>query len=147
MKKITLITRSKRILLVALTTVMIFSFSSCATKAKFANSSVVPAARGDVKVKKDKNKNYIIKVEIINLAEVDRLQPARNAYVVWLVSDKDVTRNLGKINSSSGTFSSKLKASFETVSSDKPTKIFITAEDDAAITYPSTQIILATERF
>ena len=147
MKKITLITRTKRMLLVTLTTVLIFSFSSCATKAKFENSSVVPAARGDVKVKKDKNKNYIIKIEITNLAEVDRLQPARNAYVVWLVSDKDVTRNLGKIKSSSGTFSSKLKASFETVSSDKPTKIFITAEDDAAITYPSTQIILATDRF
>jgi len=147
MKKITLIIMTKSILLIALTTMMAYSFSSCATKAKFATSSVAPAARGDVKIKKDKNKNYVIKIEITNLAEVSRLQPAKQTYIVWLVSDKDETKNLGKISSSSGTFSSKLKASFETVTSYKPTKIFITAEDDAAITYPSTQVVLATNRF
>ena len=147
MKTSSLKTLAKNTFFIALIATMAFSFSSCATKAHFEKSSVVPAAQGDVKVKKDKNNNYAIKIEISNLAEVDRLQPPRKAYVVWLVSSKEETQNIGQIESSSGTFSSKLKASFETVTSYKPSKIFITAEDDAAILYPSTQVILTTDRF
>jgi hypothetical protein len=147
MKKTTLKTILKNVVFIALTSFLVLTFSSCATRVKFATSSVVPAARGDVKIKKDKNNNYIIKIEITNLAEVSRLQQSRQSYVVWLVSEKDETKNIGRIKSSSGMFSSKLKASFETVTSYKPTKIFITAEDDGAITYPSTQVVIATERF
>jgi hypothetical protein len=126
---------------------MLISFSSCATKAKFLTSTVVPAARGDVKVTKDGNKNYEIKIEISNLAEVERLQPSKSTYVVWLVTDKDETINLGKLKSSSGTFSKKLKASFDAVTSNKPSKIFITAENDATIIYPGGEVILTTNRF
>jgi hypothetical protein len=147
MKATRLSTMAKNIFIGVLTIMMIFSFSSCATRVKFATSSVAPAARGTVKVKKDNNKNYAIQIEITNLAEVKRLQPARRTYVVWLVSDQDETKNLGQFNSSSGTFSKLLKASFKTVTSNKPTKIFITAEDDATITYPSGQVVLSTERF
>lgn len=140
-------TLSKDAFLVTLIAIMAFSFSSCATRAHFEKSSVVPAAQGVVKVTKDKNNNYAIKIEITNLAEVDRLQPPRKTYIVWLVSNKEETQNIGQIESSSGTFSSKLKAKFETVTSYKPTKIFITAEDDTSILYPSTQVILTTDRF
>jgi hypothetical protein len=62
-------------------------------------------------------------------------------------SGQDKTTNIGKINSSSSLLSSKLKASFETVSSSKPSKIFITAENDATIQYPGNQIVLSTESF
>jgi len=147
MKRTQFKTLAKSILLGTLTAMLLFSFSSCATKARFAISSVVPAAQGYVKVKKDKNNNYAIKIEIINLAESSRLQPPRKTYVVWLVSNKDETRNIGQVNTSSGTFSRKLKASFSTVSSFNPVKIFITAEDDPAILYPSTQVVLSTNRF
>ena len=81
------------------------------------------------------------------LAEVQRLQPARQTYVVWMLTDQDVTKNIGQIKSSSGMMSKQLKASFETVSSFKPVKIFITAEDDADIQYPGSQIILETGKF
>jgi hypothetical protein len=147
MKALQFTTLTKITFIGVLTVMMIFSFSSCATKIKFATSQVAPAARGTVKVKKDKNKNYAIQIEISNLAEVKRLQPARNAYVVWLVSDRDETKNLGQFTSSSGTFSKLLKASFKTVTSDKPTKIFVTTEDDVTAIYPSGQVILSTERF
>jgi hypothetical protein len=43
--------------------------------------------------------------------------------------------------------SNKLKASFETVSPVKPTKIFITAEDDPGVQYPGTQVVLTTQAF
>ena len=138
MKQTTLKTILKNVVFVTLTTFLVLSFTSCATRVKFATSSVAPAARGDVKIKKDNNNNYTIKIHIRNLAEVSRLQQGRQSYVVWLVSDKDETKNVGRIKSSSGMFSKLLTASFETVTSYKPTKIFITAEDDGAITYPRT---------
>lgn len=121
--------------------------SSCAKKAIFLNSTVVPAAKGTVKIKKDKNKNYVIKVQIMNLAEPSRLQPPKAIYVVWMVSDNLNPKNIGQIKSSSNFMSSKLTAYFETVSAVKPNKIFITAEDDANIQYPVSQIILTTGSF
>ncbi|MDA3930484.1 MAG: hypothetical protein PF541_16160 [Prolixibacteraceae bacterium] len=54
---------------------IIFTFSSCATKAIFLQSAVVPAAEGSVSVKEDGNKNYVIKVKISNLADSQSLQP------------------------------------------------------------------------
>lgn len=125
---------------------LIFTLFSCARKVTFLTSSVVPAARGAVKVKKDDNKNYLIKVDLENLAEVNRLQPSKNAYVVWLVTDDQLAKNIGQIKSSGSLLSSKLKASFETVSPLKPSKIYITAEDNAETQFPGT-LILTTDNF
>lgn len=141
------ITTTRNICLIIAGAMMIFYFSSCARKANFQTSSVVPAAQGKVKVKNDNNSNYGIKISIINLAEPDRLQPPKNTYVVWMQTASNGTKNIGQINSSTGFLSSKLKASFETVSSFKPIKIFITAENDAAIQYPGMEIILSTGNF
>lgn len=138
---------TKSIFAITATVLMLFYFSSCAKKINFQNSSVVPAARGDVKVKKDNNNNYSIHISLNNLSEPKRLQPSKNNYVVWMETDENATKNIGQINSSTGFLSSKLKASFETVSSAKPTKIFITAEDDANIQFPGSQVILTTNGF
>jgi hypothetical protein len=108
---------------------------------------VVPAARGSVKVKKDKNKNYSIDVSLYNLAEVKRLDPPKQTYVVWMETDGQRTKNIGQIKSAQTMISKKLKASLQTVSSFKPVKIFVTAEDDADVQYPGTQIILSTDSF
>lgn len=130
-----------------LTAAILVTLGSCAKKINFAGSSVVPAARGFVKVKKDNNSNYNIKVELSNLAEVSRLQPPRKTYVVWMETDQQTTKNIGQIQSSSSMLSKKLKANLETVSSFKPVKIFITAEDDAAVQYPGMQMVLSTSSF
>lgn len=124
-----------------------FSCSSCAKKIPFLNSSVVPAARGTVKIDRDKNHNYVIKLDITNLAEVSRLTPPKTAYVVWMDASKNMTKNIGQIESSTKTFSDKLEATFVSTSSAKPTKIYITAEDNANAQYPSSQIVLATKEF
>jgi len=52
---------------------LLLTVSSCARKAVFQTSTVVPAARGSVKVKKDNNNNHLISVIVIDLAEPDRL--------------------------------------------------------------------------
>ncbi len=126
---------------------MLFCFSSCARKISFQTSSVVPAARGTVKVKKDKNNNNEIKISLSDLADPSRLQPPKKTYVVWMETDNNNTKNIGQISSSTGFLSSKLSASFETVSSFNPVKIFITAEDDGNIQYPGTQVVLSTNNF
>ncbi len=139
--------KSTQFTLSFLTIIILFSFSSCTKKINFLNSSIVPAARGYVEVKHDKNKNYAIQIHISNLAEVQRLQPSKQTYIVWMVTEEDVTKNIGQIKSGSSMISKQLKASFETVSTSKPTKIFITAEDDANSQYPGTQVVLSTDNF
>lgn len=126
---------------------MVFLFNSCVTNVRFMTSSVVPAARGDVNIRSDKNKNYLIEINVSNLAEVERLQSGKQSYVAWLVTDNEVSKNIGKLKSSGGILSRQLKASLKTVSASKPIKIFITAEADANTQYPDTEIILTTDRF
>jgi hypothetical protein len=119
--------------------------TSCSNKTSFLTSTVVPAAEGTIQWKKDSNDNYVITLKMVNLAEVERLQPPKKAYVVWMENNEGRAKNLGQINSFHETFAKKLKASFETVSSFKPTKVFITAEDEANVEYPSSMIVLQSK--
>lgn len=128
-------------------TCVVLTVTSCAKKVNFQTSVVVPAARGQVKVKKDKNKNYDVQVRLFNLAEVSRLQPPKNAYVIWLMTEDQIIKNIGQIKSSTAMISKKLKGKFETVTAFKPVKIFITAEDEANAQYPSSQLIITTNAF
>jgi hypothetical protein len=137
----------KNIVLGIFAVIIVFLVNSCATSVSFLNSSVVPAAQGSVKIKTDKNKNYVIQISLSNLAESTRMQPSKLTYIVWMVTDRELTKNIGQLNSSKGFMSKSLKGSFKTVSSDKPVKIFITAEDDASIQYPGTPVVLSTDKF
>lgn len=126
--------------------IFIFSMNSCAVKTHFLTSMVVPAAQGTVKVKTDKNKNYVITIEISNLSPSTRLTPPSNAYVVWLVDNDNVAKNLGQLNSSNAFMSNNLNAKFETVSGSRPLKIVITAENDPGVQSPTfSQVILTTD--
>lgn len=124
-----------------------FVWSSCARKISFATSTVVPAAEGTVKVKKDGNNNFAIKVDIKNLAEPNRLPQPQNMYVVWIQTEKNGIQNLGQLNTSSGLFSSTLKASLETVTPYKPTRLFVTGENAANVIYPGNYVVLNTDAF
>jgi hypothetical protein len=139
--------QTKSILLGILVIGMVLPFTACAKKIRFLQSSVVPAAKGYVKVKTDNNKNHVIKIEIRDLADVERLQTSKLNYVVWMETDQGRTENLGQLNSSSGFMSKQMKASLETVSSYTPIKIFVTAEEFVNAQYPGEQIILTTGRF
>lgn len=129
--------------LLSLTTLV----QSCARKMTFQNSSVVPAAEGSVKVKKDKNNNYSIDMNVIRLADPKRLSPSKAVYLVWMDTENNGTKNMGQLKTSSGMFSQALKSSLSTVSAFKPIRIFITAEDNAAVQYPNGQVVLQTSDF
>jgi hypothetical protein len=107
----------------------------------------VPAAEGTVKIKRDNNRNYMIRISISNLAEVTKLQTSKQTYVVWMLTNKEKTENIGQLNSSGSFLSSQLNASFHTISSSKPVKIFITAENDGTVQIPEGQFVLTTNIF
>lgn len=121
-----------------------FIFQSCASKYAFSTSQVVPAAEGAVKVKKDGNNNYTVNVEVKRLVEPKILTPARQLYVVWMETEKNGTKNIGQLKTSSGMFSSTPKSSLETVSSIKSVSFMITAEEEGNIQYPCGQTLLST---
>jgi len=138
--------RSKFIGLAAFLVLLFFTYS-CSHKIGFMPSTMVPAAQGKVKVKKDNNNNYKIAVSLVNLAPPDRLQPPYSTYVVWIETTQNGTQNIGQLNSSSGLLSKTLKANLDAVSPYKPTRLFITAENSGAIQYPGPTVVLSTENF
>lgn len=141
----TLSKKLRNSLLTLATGLILFALSSCATKVAFLSSSVVPAAEGTVSIKEDGNNNYAIKIQTSNLASSHDLTPPKKVYIVWMLTDDNSTKNIGQIVSSSGSMSNKLKSGFETVSSYQPNKIFITAENEADLQYPYSEVVLTTD--
>lgn len=125
---------------ITLVACLLVFLSSCETKIDFQTSPVVPAAKGYVTVKKDDNKNYRVYVKVSNLAASTRLLPPKATYVVWISDSKGNAQNIGQIQASDR------NSYLETVSSFKPGKLFITAEDTGHPLYPG-MVILTTGYF
>jgi len=146
MKRIEL-SRMRYVFLQILLIPSIIIIGSCSRKATFQQSSVVPAAHGNVKVKKDDNRNYKINIEISDLAEVEKVYSRRFSYFAWMETDDGRIENLGKLISSTGFLSSQRKAKLETTSSFEPSKIFITAEREDKPRQPGNRVVLRTSNF
>jgi|AntRauMFilla1563_2_1112583.scaffolds.fasta_scaffold15962_1 hypothetical protein len=140
MKKLLITTKLAGFLIAILAA---FMFTACSKKMTFESSSIVPAAVGSVKIKTDQNQNHTIEVRVRNLAPADQLSPPKKTYVVWMDCKNSESRNIGQLTSSSGFLSNTLKGSLNTVSSSKPTSIFITAEDDGDAQFPGKIILRA----
>lgn len=126
--------------LIALCLILI-TLSSCAQKFSFPVSPIVPSAEAEVKIKKDNNENYVINLNVRHLNKPDRLNPPKLMYVVWLETSSEI-RNLGQLKSSSSLLSSTYKANLKTVSSHKPLRFIITAEDNVDNKDPGSQVVL-----
>lgn len=111
---------------------LLFFFTSCATMLKFPTSSVTPAADISAKKKADKNGNFKITLTAKNLASADRLEPPQSAYIVWIVTHNDGIRSLGRLNNRNAK-----TAIISTLTPFAFTEIFITAEGQADVSYPS----------
>ncbi len=111
---------------------MALILASCSSTLNFPVSNVTPGAVITANVKKDANMNYTIEVIAKNLVSADRLTPAKSNYVVWIVTDNNGTKNIGQMYSKIGK-----KTTLKTSTAFKPTELFITAEDQGIITYPS----------
>jgi hypothetical protein len=125
-------------------TMLMFLFTACAEKVAFLNSSVVPSAEGTVSIKQGNNNNYDIDLNVIRLAEPERLTPPKAVYVVWMETAQSGVQNLGQLKTSTKGFSKMLSSSLQTVTPHQPTGFFITAEDNAIGSYPGMTVVLKT---
>ena len=107
-------------------------FTSCATSVNFPVSDLVPAAEIKVSKAQDNNNNYTIKVTAENLASATRLDPPKNNYVVWIVTEDNGVKNVGQLVNKNAK-----KVELKTTTPFNVEEIFITAEDEGSITYPS----------
>jgi hypothetical protein len=131
----------------AFTFCLLIVLSSCAKRIRFESSTIVPGAEGRVTVKKDKNNNHAIDLEIKNLAAPDKLMVAKKVYVVWAETSEGGMNNLGQLKTSSGLLSSTYKASMNAITPYKPSRVFITAEDESTLQSPGSFVVLDTRRF
>jgi len=120
---------------------IIFSFIilltlSCSTTKKFPVSDVVPAANIKAKISTDDSSNTKVKITAIHLANPERLSPSKKLYVVWIITENDLLKNLGKIVQDND---SKISVTFNTPFEIK--EIFITAENDGNVNKPGKTMI------
>lgn len=115
----------------ALLGTLVLLLASCGATAKFPTSSVAPASVITATKKKDKNNNYIIEVTAELLASPDRLTPPRNNYSVWIVTDDNVTQNMGQLKNKNAKTATLTATTPFTVK-----EIFVTAEDKSNNSYP-----------
>ncbi|GCC50465.1 hypothetical protein SanaruYs_06800 [Chryseotalea sanaruensis] len=125
---------------------MLLSITSCSQKIPFLTSSVVPSAEGVVTVKSDDNKNYIIDLSVMRLADPTRLTPSKVGYIVWMETENNRVKNIGQLKTSTGFMSKTLTSSLATVTPFKPIEIFITGEEDVATLHPGL-VVLKTGTF
>jgi hypothetical protein len=107
-------------------------FISCATTVSFPISDVVPAAEITAKIKQDKHDNHVIELTAEKLADPGRLNPPKNNYSVWVITDEGRTRNVGQL--------ADIKSRKATLTISSPfdvSEIFITAENKGNLTYPA----------
>ncbi|MCC5613339.1 hypothetical protein LC612_43350 [Nostoc sp. CHAB 5834] len=116
--------------------------TACTPSMNFLASSVVPAATGKAHVKRDKNENYVVKIDVQNLAPADRLSPPQRTYIAWMESDGNTIKKLGLLEPRS----QRLNASLTTTAVAAPSRIFVTAESGPEIQYPAGMEVLATQR-
>lgn len=92
----------------------------------------VPAAEGKAELKRDRNGNLRLKVEVKHLAPPTKLTPPKQAYVVWIQGRGKEPENHGQLK-----VNADLNGSFEGTTPYPAFDIFITAEDNPAATTPS----------
>ena len=126
----------KRLLYLLILTMFL---GGCSQKIAFKKSRMVPAAELNVKINQDKNGNYTIDLNVNNLALPKDLTPAKNTYVVWIVSSK------GSFNVGQLLIDKNLKGNLSAITPYKPSSIIITAEEDPEATYPGIQVALTSE--
>jgi hypothetical protein len=113
---------------------------AAAKKYPMTAASIVPGARADVKISKDKNGNTRLKMTVYHLANPANLTPPATGYVVWLQERNGDSANQGQLR-----MDKNLKATFETVTSLKNFDVFVTAESDFGVKGPrGPQVLTAT---
>jgi hypothetical protein len=117
---------------ICLTFGLLSTVAYAAKKYPMTAASIVPGARAEVVISKDKNGNTRLKMRVQHLAHLENLTPSAAAYVVWLQERGGNSENKGQLK-----MDKNLKATFETVTPLKSFDVFVTAEQDFRAKDPS----------
>lgn len=126
---------------------VLFMAASCSTKIYFPESPVVPGADPKAEVKKNKEGEYVVKLNVNNLALPERLSPPKRNYVVWVNTEGGGVRNIGELKNRRGMFSNSNRASFEGNIPVRPSQIIVTAESNPDLQFPGEHTVLKSDVF
>lgn len=118
--------------LLGLLVVLLLCGGAWAGEIPLVASSIVPAAAGKISYEHDRNRNIKLEIKTKHLAAPERLNPAKNSYVVWIRTNDGQTQNAGVLR-----INSDLEGSFITTTPAKAFDVLITAEDSPTISQPS----------
>ncbi len=124
---------------ICLTFALLSTVAYAAKKYPLTAASIVPGARGEVKVDKDQNGNTRLKMNVQHLANPASLTPPATAYVVWLQDRGGNSENRGRLK-----MDKNLKAVFDAVTPLKNFDLLVTAEQDSGAKVPSGPEVLKT---
>lgn len=122
----------RKLYTVCLSLAFFCTIANAAKRFPMTATSIVPAARGQVEIDKDKNGNVRVNMTVADLANPENLTPPANVYVVWLQARGGNPENQGQLK-----VDKKLTASFKTVTPSKTFDLFVTAERDSSAKAPS----------
>jgi hypothetical protein len=117
---------------VCLTLALFCTIGNAAKKVAMTATPIVPAARGEVAIAKDRNGNVRVTIKVEHLANPENLTPAAAVYVVWLQDKAGSAENKGQLK-----VNKKLAASLKTVTPSKSFDLFVTAERDYGVKSPT----------
>jgi hypothetical protein len=129
----------RKVYWVCLTLALFCTLAAAAKKFPMTAASIVPSARGQVEIDKDKNGNVRVNMTVEYLADPEKLTPPSAVYVVWLQEKGGNPENQGQLR-----VDKKLAAAFKTVTPSKSFDLFVTGERDAAAKSPSGPEVLRT---
>ena len=116
----------RKLYTICLTFALLSTLAYAAKKYPMTAASIVPGARAEVAINKDKNGNTKLNMTVQGLANLENLTPRASAYVVWLQERGGNAENQGQLK-----MDKNLKATFETTTPFKSFEVFVTAEQDA----------------
>ena len=123
----------RKLYTICLTTfALLCTVAYAAKKYPMTAASIVPGARAEVVISKDKNGNTKLKMKVEHLANLENLTPRAAAYIVWLQERGGNAENQGQLK-----MDKNLKATFETVTPLKSFDVLVTAEQDSRAKGPS----------
>jgi hypothetical protein len=130
----------RKLYTICLTFALLCTVAYAAKKYPMTVAAMVPGARAEVAISKDKNGNTSLKMKVKHLANLENLTPRAAAYVIWLRERGGNSQNQGQLK-----MDKNLAATFETVTPLKSFDVFVTAEQDARATAPSgAEVLKAT---
>jgi hypothetical protein len=129
--------KSTRFVWATMAALLLVTVLAWAREDRLTNAGVAPAAQGKVITSTDSNGNTSVEVQVEHLVNPQRLQPAKEAYLVWIQPSGQSPQLLGALR-----VGDDMKGSIKGSTPFTNFDVIITAEDQLKADTPSSTVIL-----